>query len=303
MSLDYGWFFSQCNSYHVTELGFHTLSFLNTSLSHNHNLVNEIVTFCSLLHLLLAKFRQNCMIYFLFMPLPFILITAAWLLSFSSVQFSPVWLFRTSQTSTPGFLSITNSWRLLKLMSIVLVMPSNHLILCHPLLLLPSIFPNIRVFSNESVLCIGSQSIGVSASASVPPMNIQGWFPLGWTGLISLQSKGLSRVFNTTAEKHQQSHSLCFPSSLGSGLCSISLWLCVFFSVDDSCISTVTFCPCRFSLYSLLMQPSKMILLRITSLLCQIFCESVTIRVTCIYFCSVCIHLNSNLFFLQTKRK
>ena len=72
----------------------------------------------------------------------------------------------------------------------------------HPLLLPPSIFPSIRVFSNESVS--GGQSIGVSASASVLPMNIQDWFPLGWTGWISLLSKGLSRVFsNTTVQKHQ----------------------------------------------------------------------------------------------------
>ena len=91
--------------------------------------------------------------------------------------------------------------RLLKLISIKLVMPSNHLILCHPLLLLLSIFPSIRVFSSESILC---QSIGASASASVLPMNIQYWFPLGLTGLISVQSKGLSRVFyNTTVQKHQ----------------------------------------------------------------------------------------------------
>ena len=82
------------------------------------------------------------------------------------------------------------------------VMPSNHLILCHPLLL-PSIFPSIRVFSNKSALCIRwPQSIG--ASASVLPMNIQGWFPLGLTGLISLPSKGHSRVFSrTTAWKHR----------------------------------------------------------------------------------------------------
>ena len=77
----------------------------------------------------------------------------------------------------------------------------------HPLsspLLQPSIFPSIRVFSNESVLPIGGQSIGVSASASVLPMNIQAWFPLGFTGLISLHSKGLSRVFsNTAVQKHQ----------------------------------------------------------------------------------------------------
>ena len=79
------------------------------------------------------------------------------------------------------------------------VIPSNHLILYHPLLLPPSIFPSIKVFSNESV---GGQSIGVSAS--VLPMNIQDWFPLGWTGWISLLSKGLSRIFsNTTVQKHQ----------------------------------------------------------------------------------------------------
>ena len=94
-------------------------------------------------------------------------------------------------------LSITNSWSLLKLMSIELVMPSHHLILCRPLLLLPSIFPSIRVFSNELALHIRWPNIGISASASVLPMKIQDWSPLGWTGWISLQSKGLSRVFST----------------------------------------------------------------------------------------------------------
>ena len=85
-----------------------------------------------------------------------------------------------------------------KLMSIESVMPSNHLILCCLLRLLPSIFPNIRVFSNESALHISGQSIGVSASALVLPLNIQDWFALGWTGWISLQSKGLLRVFSNT---------------------------------------------------------------------------------------------------------
>ena len=100
--------------------------------------------------------------------------------------------------------SITNSRRLIKLTCIESVMPSKYLILCHPLLLLPSIFPRIRVFTNELALRIGGQSIGASTSASVLPMNIQGCFPLGLTGLISLQSKGLSRVFsNTTVQKHQ----------------------------------------------------------------------------------------------------
>ena len=82
---------------------------------------------------------------------------------------------------------------------------------CHPtisssrsLLFLPSVFPSIRVFSNESALCIRWPSIGVSTSTSVLPMNTQDWSPLGWTGWISLQSKGLSRVFSyTSVQKHQ----------------------------------------------------------------------------------------------------
>ena len=122
---------------------------------------------------------------------------------FSSVTQS-CQLFATPWTAAcQASVSITNSRSLLKLMSIELVMPSNHLILCHPLLLLPSIIPSIRVFSNESVFASGGQNIIVSASASVLPMNIQDWFPLGWTGWISLLSKGLSTVFNTTVQKHQ----------------------------------------------------------------------------------------------------
>ena len=101
-------------------------------------------------------------------------------------------------------LSITNSQSLLKFMSNESVMPSNHVILCWPLLLLPSIFPSIRVFSKSQLFASGGQNIGVSASTSVLPMNTQDWFPLGWTGWISLQFKGLSRVFsNTTVQKHQ----------------------------------------------------------------------------------------------------
>ena len=113
-----------------------------------------------------------------------------WLIQFSSVAHC-VWLFATPWTAAcQASLSITNSQSLLKLMSIESVMPSNHLILCRPLLLPPSIFPSIRVSSYESVLCLRCQSIG--ASALVLPMNIQDWFPLGWTGWISLQSKRLS---------------------------------------------------------------------------------------------------------------
>ena len=99
-------------------------------------------------------------------------------------------------------LSFTISWNFLKLMSIELVMPSSHLILCHPLLLLPSIFPSIKVFSR--LFASVGQSIGASTSASVLPMSIQGWLPLGWTGWISRLSKKLARVFSsTTVWKHQ----------------------------------------------------------------------------------------------------
>ena len=100
-----------------------------------------------------------------------------------------------------AFLSLTISWSLPKFMSIEPVMPSNHLILCHPLLLLPSIVPSIRVFSNELALSSGGQSIGASASALVLPVNIQGWFLLRLTGLSSLQSKKLSRVISSTTLK------------------------------------------------------------------------------------------------------
>ena len=99
-------------------------------------------------------------------------------------------------------LSNTNSWSLLKLMSTKSVMPSNHLLLCCPLLFLPSIFPSIRVFSKESVLCIRWPKYGSFSFSISRPMNIQDWFPLEFTDLISLHSKGLSRVFNTTVQKH-----------------------------------------------------------------------------------------------------
>ena len=97
-------------------------------------------------------------------------------------------------------LSITTSWSLLKLMSIESVMPSNHLILCHPL----QCFPESGSFLVIQFFASGGQSIGASVLASVLPMNTQDWSPLGWTGWISLQSKGLTRVFsNTTVQKHQ----------------------------------------------------------------------------------------------------
>ena len=127
------------------------------------------------------------------------------MLQFSSVQsLSRVRLFSTPWTTALQVsLSITNSQSLLKLMPIELVMPPNHLILYHPLLLRPSTFPSIRVFSNESVLRIRwpkywSFSFRISPSNEHPEL-----ISSEWTGWISLQSKGLSRVFsNTTVQKH-----------------------------------------------------------------------------------------------------
>ena len=102
----------------------------------------------------------------------------------SSVQLlSCVWRFATPWTvACQASLSITNSWSLLKLMSIESVMPSNHLTLCRPLILPPSIFPSNRVFLNDSVLRIRWPKYWSSSLASVLPMNIQDWFPLGLTG-------------------------------------------------------------------------------------------------------------------------
>ena len=125
---------------------------------------------------------------------------------FSSVQsLSHVRLFVTPWTAAlQASLSITNSWSLLKLMSTESVMPSSHLILCHPLLLLPPIPPSIRVFSNQSTLHIRWPKYR-SFSLSISPSNeYSGLFPLRQTGWISLQSRGLSRVFsNTIVQKHR----------------------------------------------------------------------------------------------------
>ena len=121
------------------------------------------------------------------------------------VQFlSRVWLFaRTPWTAArQASLSFTIFRSLLKLMSVESVLPSNHLILCRTLLLPPSIFPSIRVFLMSQLFASSGQS--VRASASVLPMNIQDWFPLGLTGLISLLSKGLSRVFFSVAAWNHQ---------------------------------------------------------------------------------------------------
>ena len=133
--------------------------------------------------------------------------------------------------STPGFLSFTLSQSLLKLMSTESAMPSNPLILCHPLLFLPSTFPALGSFPMSQLFTSGGQNI-IEASASVLPMNIQGWLPLGLIGLISLLPKELKRVFfSTTVWKHHfkwlhsilQIHCPWFDYSLTVGhLCHVS---------------------------------------------------------------------------------
>ena len=107
-------------------------------------------------------------------------------------------------TAHQASLSITNSRSPPKPMSIESLMPSNHLILCRPLLLLPSIFPSIRVFSNESALHIRWPKYWSFSFNISPSKEYSGLISFSWTSWISLQSKGLSRVFsNTTVQKHQ----------------------------------------------------------------------------------------------------
>ena len=128
------------------------------------------------------------------------------IIKFSLVQwFSRVLVFATPWAAAcQASLSFTNSWSILKLCA------SSWW--CHPTISSSVVpfssclqsFPTSGSFPMSQVFALGSQSIGVSGSASVLPMNIQDWFPLGWTGWISLQTKGLSRLFsNTTVQKHQ----------------------------------------------------------------------------------------------------
>ena len=125
--------------------------------------------------------------------------------SVSVQSLSRVRLFVTPWTKAcQASLSIINSLGLPKHTSIESVMPSSHLILCRPLLLLHPIPPSIRVFSNELALCIRWPKYWSFSFNINLPMNTRDRSPLGWTGWISLQSKGLSRVFsNTTVQKHQ----------------------------------------------------------------------------------------------------
>ena len=122
---------------------------------------------------------------------------------FSSVQsLIRVRLFATPWTAArQASLSITNSQSLLRLMPIDSVMPSSHLILCHPLSSCPQSLPASGSFPMSQLFAWGGQSFGVSSSASVLPMNIQDWSPLGWTGWVSLQSKGLSSLLQHRSSK------------------------------------------------------------------------------------------------------
>ena len=134
------------------------------------------------------------------LSLPFLLANLQFSCSVVSDSLQPRGL---QQTKLPS-LSLTVSWRLLKFMSVKLVMPSNHLILCLPFSSHLQSFSASGSFLVSRLFAAGGQSIGVSASASVLPMNIQDWFPLRLTGLLSLQSKGLSRAFsNTRVLKHR----------------------------------------------------------------------------------------------------
>ena len=133
---------------------------------------------------------------------------------FRSVQsFSRVRLFATWTAAHQASLSTTNSWSLLKLMSIELVMPSNHLILCHPLLLLPSIFPNIRVFSSESDLHIRwpkywSFSFSISPSKEHPGLIS---FKMDWLDLLADQG-----TLKSLLQHHSSKASIRPPHRLSS---------------------------------------------------------------------------------------
>ena len=138
---------------------------------------------------------------------------------FSSVQsLSRVQLLATPWTVAPqASLSIANSWSLFRLRFIESVILSKHLILCCTLLLPPSIFPSIQVFFNEPVLRMKWPKYWSFSFSFSPSNEYSGLFPLGWTGLISLQSKGLSRVFsNITVQKHQLVLSFLYSPTLTS---------------------------------------------------------------------------------------
>ena len=187
---------------------------------------------------------------------------------------SHVWLFATPWTAayqaSPSFYCLLG---LFKFRSIESVMPSNYIIICHHLFLLPSVFPSIRIFSSELSLYIRWPSIGTSASESVLPMNIQGWFPLGLTGLTPFQSKRLSSIFSiSTISGHQffkAQPSLWLSSHIHTWLLkktiALTIWtlvckvICLFFNMLSSFV--IVFLPrSKCFLISWLQSPSTVIL-------------------------------------------
>ena len=145
-------------------------NFINLLLSHNHTVSGLLILYSSAPAVVVVQLLSH-------------------------IQF-----FATPWTATyQAPLSFTISWSLLKLMSLESMMPSSHFILCHPILLLTSIlYPVSGSFPMSWLFMSGGQSTVALASASALPVNSQVGFPLGVTGLISLLSKGLSRVFSST---------------------------------------------------------------------------------------------------------
>ena len=139
------------------------------------------------------------------MKAPDCAVTANWkILQFSSVTQSCSTLCDPCRLKHASFPSIINSRSVLIFISIELVMPSNHLFLCHPFASHLQSLPASRSFPMSQFFASGGQSIGVSALESVLPMNIEYWFPLGWTGWVSLQFKELSRILsNITVQMRQ----------------------------------------------------------------------------------------------------
>ena len=166
----------------TTEVGSHTTGGMEASTKHPNswNIVSLICSLCDWILLGACKFSS--------------------VQSLSPVRLFAITLLAARQTS----LSITNSRSSLRLTSIESVMPSIHLSLCRPPLLLPPIPPSIRVFSHESTLHMRWPKYWSFSFSIIPSKEHPGWCPSEWTGWISLQSKGLSRVFsNTTVQKHQ----------------------------------------------------------------------------------------------------
>ena len=180
----------QQSSQHFTKTRFHLKKTLSLLIHKKHlHSISPRLDFISKKHFLCSSIRNN---------FSSIHVLSCWVQSLSHV-----WLFVTPWTAVhQASLSIANSWSSLKFTSIESVMPSNHLILCCPLLLLPSIFRSIRVFSNELALRIRWPKYWSFSFSINPSKEHPGLISLGWTGWISLQSKGLSRVFsNTTVQK------------------------------------------------------------------------------------------------------